>query len=132
MAAGGKVIGTLQGFNPTSNRAVERVREIMNEVVDTVEIVPGRTEFSIQLDRLETYEETLMDALGLRDFDDLSQITDGIQIVEEIRGPASRGGVIRKIAYNGCWIQSTAKTVREGTITVNETVTLQVTSITVY
>jgi hypothetical protein len=122
--ANGKVIGTVQGFNPTANRNLERVREILNEASDLVEIVPGRTEFSITLDRLETYNQSMMEALGFASFEDISQVTDPIQIVEEIRGPASLGNPSRTIVYERCWIQTWGKTIREGTITVTENVTL--------
>ena len=122
--AQGSVIGTLQGFNPTANRSLERIREILNEVTDIVEIVPGRTEFSITLDRLETYNESMMEALGFASFEDISQVTDPIQIVEEVRGPAALGNPSRTIVYERCWVQTWGKTIREGTITVTENVTL--------
>jgi hypothetical protein len=59
-----KAIGTLQGFNPSASRALERVREIMNEVADTKEIVPGRTDFTISLDRLEMYNSGMVKDTG--------------------------------------------------------------------
>lgn len=121
--AGGSVIGTLQGFNPTANRTLERIREIMNTAEDIFEIVPGRTEFSITLDRLETYNQSMMEALGFSTFEDISKVTDPIQIVEEVRGPVPPGRV-KIITYERCWIQTWGKTVREGTITVTENVTL--------
>jgi hypothetical protein len=122
--ANGDVIGTLQGFNPTANRTLERIREIMNTLEDIVEIIPGRTEFSITLDRLETYNKSMMEALGFSTFEDISKVTDPIQIVEEVRGPVSSGPSTRIITYERCWIQSWGKTIREGTITVTENVTL--------
>ena len=127
----GNTVGTLQGFNPTANRQLDRVREIMNEEDDTKEIVPGRSEFSVSIDRLETYDQSMMEALGFDSFTDLSQVTDGFQIVEEIRGPVAKGGRRRVIVYEGCWVQNITKTIREGTTTVNETVTIQVTKIIV-
>ena len=126
---GGVPIGTLQGFTPSANRALDRVRQIMNEVDDTKEIVPGRTDFSITIDRLETYEESMMEAFGFDGITDISQIVDGFIIQEVISGPISKGSKKRTIVYDGCWIQNISKTVREGTITVSESVTLQVTRI---
>ena len=38
--ANGSVIGTVQGFNPSANRNLERVREILNEIDDVVENGP--------------------------------------------------------------------------------------------
>ena len=124
----GNPIGTLQGFSPSSNRPLERVREIMNEELDTFEIVPGRTDFSIQLDRLETYDKQMMKALGFTTFEDLSKITDPITIIELM---TSNVGKIRKIEYQDCSVSNWSKTIREGTVTVTESVTLQPTRIRV-
>jgi len=121
---GNRKIGTLQGFNPSANRALERIRELMNEVDDIKEITPGRTDFDITIERLETYDEAMLDALGYASFEDLSQITDPMNIVEEIRGPVAKGSPRRTIVYERCWITSWAKQIREGTITVTETVSL--------
>jgi hypothetical protein len=125
----GKVIGTLQGFSPSESRALERIREIQNEVADTVEIVPGRTDFTISIDRLETYDSAMLQALGLPKTATLATLTDSFDIVEEIQGPTSAQK--RVISYNGCWINTKSKTIREGTITVSESVSIWVTSITV-
>jgi len=122
--ANGSIIGTLQGFTPSANRNLERVREILNEVEDIVEIAPGRTDFQVTVDRLETYNESMVEALGFSAFEDISQITDPIQIVEELRGPVALGNPTRTIVYERCWIQSWTKTIREGTVTVTENVTL--------
>ena len=125
----GKAIGTLQGFNPSANTNLERVREIMNEVQDTVEITKGRTDYTISIDRLETYDESMLQALGLPKFTTLHELTDTIDIIEEIQGPTSSQR--RVISYNKCRIQSINKTIREGTITVSESVTIWPTSVTV-
>jgi hypothetical protein len=122
--AGNKKIGTLQGFDPSANRMLDRVREIMNEDADIVEIVPGRTDFTLSIDRLETYNAAMMDALGYASFEDISEITDPIQIVETITGPVSKGSPKRTIVYQNCWVQTWSKTIREGTVTVTERVAL--------
>ena len=123
ISANGVNIGTLQGFNPSANRNLERVREILgnDSSIDTFEIVPGRTEFTISIDRIETYNAAMMKALGFTAFEDISVVTDPIQILETVRDKA---GNTRSIEYKDCWIQSWNKTIREGTITVTESVTL--------
>ncbi|MCK9471998.1 MAG: hypothetical protein M0Q88_09640 [Bacilli bacterium] len=118
--ANGIKIGNLQGFNPSSNRALERIREIMNELDDTKEILPGRTDFQITIDRLETYDQAMMEAFDYPSFDFIHEIIDPIDIIEEIQGPQ---GKVRIIQYQNCWLQSINKTVREGTISVTESVT---------
>lgn len=117
----GTPVGTLQGFNPTSNRFLDRVREIMNEEDDIVEIVPGRSEFTISIDRFETYDSAMMKALGYPLTTTIDQIQTPFEIVEQLIGPL---GQTRTISYQRCWVQSIAKTVREGTVTVSETVTI--------
>jgi len=126
--AGATKIGTLQGFNPSSNRTLERVRQIMAETQDIVEIVPGRTESTISIDRIETYEGTAMEALGFGPGDTLDKITTPFNIVETITSPT---GIKRTVIYEDCWVNSVAKTVREGTITVSESITLWPTKIVI-
>jgi hypothetical protein len=117
----GKAIGTLQGFSPSANRPLDRVRQIMNEEDDTKEIVPGRTDFTITVDRLETYGSNALKALGFSTSDDVSKIVDPINITEIV---TNNVGKTRTIHYSNCWVQSWSKSVREGTITVTESVTL--------
>jgi hypothetical protein len=128
--ANGVPIGTLQGFTPSQNRTLERVREIMNEITDIVEIIPGRGEISLTIDRFETYSQSLFTALGYTTFpEDLSSITFPIQIIEVLTGPVSAGSPRRQITYQDCWIQSLGKSIKEGTLTVNSNATLWVTKI---
>lgn len=122
--ANGVEIGTLQGFNPTGNRTVERVREILNTLEDTFEIVPGRSEFKITIDRIETYNKNVIKALGYNIFgESIAQIRDPITIVEQVTGP---NGESRLITYDRCWLTSWSKTIQEGTITTKENVNLEV------
>ena len=126
LMAGASVIGTLQGFNPSSNRTLERVRQLMAETQDILEIVPGRTESTISIDRIETYTDTAMEALGFGPEDTLDMIEVPFNIVETIISPT---GKKRTVIYEDCWVNSVAKTVREGTITVSESITLWPTKI---
>ena len=119
--ANGIPVGTLQGFSPTSNRLLDRVRQIMNEEDDIVEIVPGRSDFTISIDRFETYDASMMKALGNRAIETIEKMQTPFEIVEQIVGPL---GQTRVISYQRCWIQNISKQVREGTITVSETVTI--------
>jgi len=121
---GNRKVGTLQGFDPSANRPLQRVREIMDEAPDIFEIVPGRTDLTISIDRLETYDQAMMDALGYASFEDISEVTDPIDIVETITPPATKNVKPRTLLYQRCWITSWSKTIREGTITVTERVTL--------
>lgn len=127
----GKAIGTLQGFTATMSRRLERVFEINRNAstIDTFEIVPGRSEYRVTIDRLETYENSLWEALGITNADEVSKATNPINITEVLLGP---NGETRTTEYHNCWIESLAKTIREGTVTVSENVQLQVEYIRVY
>ena len=131
VSANGTPLGTLQGFNPSANRPLERIRELQNEVDDTIEIVPGRTDFTISIDKFELYSGNAMMALtGNKDGTlDISTIITPFTITEQIKDPVK--GTTRTVHYNNCWPTSLSKTIREGQITVMETVQLWVTSITV-
>ena len=121
----GKAIGTLQGFSTTMSRRLERIFEINRNAsdVDTFEIVPGRSEFRVTIDRLETYGNSLWEALGITNAEEVSKAINPINITEVLQGP---NGETRTTEYHNCWIESLGKNIREGTITVNETVQLQV------
>ena len=97
ISVNGVLIGNIQEFNITGTRALDRVREIQNELSDTVEIVPGRTDYTITIGRLETYAQGLIQALGYDASADLSQLTTPVLIQEEIKDPVTGGG--RKIQY---------------------------------
>ncbi len=119
----GSIVGTLQGFNPTSSKQLERVRQLQNETSDILEIVPGRTEHTIQLDRLELYDDD-----SDLTFKVLEEQTTPFNIVEKI---SNGQGKTREITYSTCWIQSIGKTIREGQINVAVSVTVWPTNIAV-
>jgi hypothetical protein len=121
----GKAIGTLQTLTIAMNRQLQRIFEINRNAstVDTFEIVPGRSDYSISINRLETYENSLWEALGISNADEVSKATSPINITEILIGP---NGETRTTEYHNCWIASIGKTIQEGTITVSENVSLQV------
>lgn len=128
ISVNGKPIGTIQGFNPTSTRTTERIHEIQNVHKDTVEIVPGRTEIKITIDRMEIYTQHVVEALGLNPFEEgIVQITQPIDIIETLRDYT--GVAKRTTTYANCWISSWAKQITEGTVTVKENVTVECESI---
>ncbi len=129
----GKKVGVLQGFTPGFNRPLERIRELGNTIDDTIEIVPGRSDLTLSIDRLEIYDSNVLQALISPDVNPTGDITtimmNPIDIVETITDPT--GTKTRTIVYNQCWINSYGKSIREGTILVTETVSLGVTKITI-
>ena len=120
-------VGILQKFSASSNRTLERIREIANSSTDTVEIIPGRTERTIDIDRFETYSKNLIMALGYEPAD-IGDLNAPITIVEVMHKP---DGGKRQIIYQDCWPQSWSKSITVGTTTITENVKLEVTNITV-
>ncbi len=127
---GGKKVGTLQRFNPSSERDLQRVRQIAASATDTVEIVPGRTDRQITIDRFETYPNALIQAMGYV-FQDIGEITVPINIVEKLFKPGVAKTEQRTITYANCWPKSWSKTVQEGTVLITESMTVWVTAIIV-
>lgn len=126
----GQKIGNLQGFTPSYNRELQRVREIGNTTDDIKEIVAGRGEFTITLDRLESHDANFAQSMTLRGDNVVpSNQASGFSIVEKIS--TGSGGRTRTITYTNCWIQSYSKTVREGTLTVAENVVIWPTKVVV-
>jgi len=121
----GKNVGTLQNFSPTSNRALERIREIAHSAVDTIEITPGRTDSSITIEKLELYNKSLIEALGY-DPSGVADLESSFDIIEVMHRP---DGTKRTIIYDRCWVETYGKTVNLTTISVTENVTVQVTNI---
>lgn len=127
---GDKSVGTIQRFNPTSERTLQRIREIMGDVHgDTVEIAKGRTDSQITVERFEVNKESLMDILAPgEELVDIGQITKPITIVEIMTGTNIPGGR-RVIEYQDCEPKSWSKTISVDTVVVSESVTFWVTRI---
>jgi hypothetical protein len=120
---GGTPVGTIQRFNPSTERNLERVREIMgsNPDRDVVEIAFGRSDTQLTVERLELNKSAMMDILAPgEDFVDISQIVEPITIVEKKITPDGE----RVIEYQDCVAKSWSKTISVDTITVTESVTL--------
>ena len=122
----GQYVGTLQRFNPSTERDLERIREIGNPDEDTTEIAKGRSATQIVVERLELNKKALMQLLGSDDFVDIAEITESVDIVELITYP---GGQKRQIEYLKCVPKSQTKTISVDTITVTESITFWVTKV---
>jgi len=123
----GKPVGTLQRFNPSTERDLERVREINSSIDrDAVEIIPGRSAHQITVDRLELNTNALAQVLGDESIVSIADIQVPIDIVEIMTKP---DGTTRKIHYSKCWPKSYSKTITVDTVSVTESVTFWVTNI---
>lgn len=124
----GKKVGTIQRFNPSSERDLVRIRQIMDDEQDTVEIAMGRTATQVTVERFETNAAALMDAIGMETFDDISDITYPIDITETMNVPGILGKK-RVLQYMGCVPKSWSKSISVDTITVTESITFWITRV---
>ena len=61
----GLPIGTLKEFTPSQSRTSEYVREIMTNGGDPFEIVPGVPTYSISMNKVRLYENTILNHFGI-------------------------------------------------------------------
>ena len=134
-------VGTLREFTPSHTRTFEHVREIMTNGGEIVEIVPGVPTYSITLNKVRLYENTLLTHFGITSQDIQKQIR-AVDIVETVWMPSdipnedtsgdgsSEGTVLRKSTYEDCWITDWGKTISsEGGVLIVENVTVQATRV---
>lgn len=124
----GAVVGTLQRFNPSTERNLERIREIMNTGDDTREIAVGRSDIQITAERIELNNSAMLDVLAPdQPFFDISDLNSPVNIVEICRYP---DGSKRNITYEDCEVKSYSKSISVDTITIVESVTFWVRKVT--
>lgn len=129
----GETIGTLQGFNPSQTRELQRIRAIDFELFDdTFEIAPGRTDLTITVEKLEVYKESLLSYInsGVMPAEGIVQMIRPFNIIETIADPGNTKRPAKIVVYRDCWISNYSKSVKEGTITVLEQAQIMVRAIT--
>lgn len=146
---GGKTmiqVGTFQNFAPTSTRQVVRVRGIANNGGYPMELVPGPADTSINVTYLSLYLLPLNEALGynIGSVVDLNRqrIPFDIQevcqmpLASEAFGDIGEAGIPRGTSafyevnhYMECYLSNVGRTINQGTVTIAETATIQVTAV---
>jgi len=145
---GGKTmvqVGTFQNFAPTSTRQVVRVRGIANNGGYPLELVPGPADTSINVTYLSLYLLPLNEALGY----DIGSVVDlnrqripfdiqevcQMPIGAEAFGQIGEAGIPRRRTayevnhYYECYLSNVGRTINQGTVTIAETATIQVTAV---
>jgi len=141
----GVQIGTIKTFTPSQARTHEYVREIALNGGTIKEGVPGVTDYTIRLEKVSLFEETLYTNFGIPSYDIQSQVS-AVDIREEVHfppsrknsaatGPASQDPTgdagVRIITWEKCWITEWGKTISTTAITVVENMTVKPTSVSV-
>jgi len=143
-----KVVGTFQNFNPTSTRQIVRVRGIANNGGYPLELVPGPADTSINVTYLALYLLPLNEALGYNigsvvdlnrqripfDIQEMcvfpyATATESSGTAFRIPYAAEQPGAIETNHYVQCYLSNVGRTVNQGTVTIAETATIQVTAI---
>jgi len=137
----GLPIGTLKSFNPTQSRSHEYVREIATNGGDPFEIVPGVPTYTITLNKVRLYENTILNHFGIVSQNIQNQVR-AIDIIETVWTPSDieneaatgspfnaggEGARGRVMTYEDCWITDWGKTVSSDNITIVENMTVQAT-----
>lgn len=140
----GLAVGTLKSFNPTQSRTTEAVREIATNGGHIREIVPGVTDYTVRLEKVRLYNETLFTSFGILANDIQNQVK-AIDIMEEIHRPSDsisnrtastahdktpiNEEDIVYVNYQECWITDWGKTVATSAVTMVDTMTVKPTRI---
>lgn len=84
-------VGTLQTFNASATRQVTRQRGVqpnLSDMNDSTHLVPGYSDYTLQVDRLELYNRQIFQAFGLTSIETFDQIKDvPLTIVESRKSP---------------------------------------------
>ena len=136
-------VGTLKTFTPDQARSSEIVREVNTNGGEIVEIVPGVPTYTLTLNKVRLYEDTLLDFFGIVSHDIQKQV-QSINIIEtvwkpanvsnnQVTGPAeadTAGTRLRTLTYEDCWITTWGKSVSTDSILIVENMTVQCTRVT--
>jgi len=146
-------IGTIQNFSPSSSRQVQRIRGIANNGAWPFELAPGAADTTIAVNYLSLYLLPLAKVFGypVASSIDLNyqRIPFDIQELcffpneaeanlgtksnltwtsDQWKKMASTSGMaVETLHYKGCLISNMSRTINQGTVTIAETATIQVT-----
>lgn len=140
----GTPVGTLREFTPSQTRTHDYVREILTNGGEITEIVPGVPTYTITLNKVRLYENTILNHWGVISQDIQKQVR-AIDIVETVWTPSDipneeatgsgfnsdgEGAIGRTLTYEDCWITDWGKTVSSDGILIIENMTAQCTRVT--
>lgn len=119
----GNVVGTLTRFSPNASKRVERVREISTRAGGrALEMIPGTTDISIDVEKLRLYKESLFNALGFPIYS-IEDLNSPFDITETLTDPE---GIREHTIYHSCLLSSYSRAVSTGNTLIAETATIQV------
>jgi hypothetical protein len=119
-------IGTLEKFSSKSTRNVERIREVLfSRGPETKEIVWGGTDTSVDIEKVELYQKSLLELVG-REIHTLEDFTFPVNIVEIMQLPAGLGGGTRVLTFVDAVCSNWGKSQSTGQARVVESMTFEV------
>jgi len=129
------VIGAVSGFERSIDRTIERRRALDSDIPgETVELYPGVTEITLSITRAVLYKNTLVEACGFENVEDLLLQRVPINIIEERYKPDAEGNLVldKQIRYEDCYFRTNPLSYEvAGALTVIQDVDLVVTRIRV-
>lgn len=131
---GGLVVGTIESFNVSTSRPVQRIRELRSEKPGQVlEMVPSPADSNINVTGFMVYDagkQHLFQRISGADgqsYIDLQSQNTPFDIVEKYTHPGTNTEY--EVIYKGCWLDNYSKTQNIGTAAVSETASIQVSAI---
>lgn len=119
-------IGTLEKFSSKSTRATESIREILfSRGPEIREIVWGGTDTTIDLEKVELYQKSLLELVG-REIHTLEDFTFPVNITEVMQMPAGLGGGQRILTFLDAVCTNWGKSQSTGQARVVESMTFNV------
>ena len=112
--ANGTIVGLINGWNPTQNRAATPIYEVdISSSGGPVEYMPGNvTGLNITINRYDIYNKRMEEAFGTRDLVMLHRQSEPFSVIEKWIIPERFGGGEERFIYDGCWFTSLGRTLR--------------------
>jgi len=117
----GVEIGSLENISETSTRTVERIREVMfSRGAEVKEIVWGGTDTSVTMNRVELYNNAILESFGVEIFA-LEDFTFPVNITEIMQLPEALGGGKRVLTFKDAVAENWSASKDTGTVRIVET-----------
>lgn len=119
----GRIVGSLQSIGSEFRQNLERIRELFENTGTRVrEMVPGNTDISLRVERIQLYRTPLFKALGYEVYS-LEQFKHKFDVVERQYWP---DGTVIQTVYHDCMLATYGKTISNATIHVAERADVEV------
>ena len=136
ISIGGVSVGTCEQFSEKSQRQVERIREIprsQGQGPSPVDIVWGGSDVTLELQRVELYNKSLLNVFGAAGFLDFANtfldVTESLFMPNDAKGKPQSPKVT---TFKDCVVSNYSKQIQTSQARIMETMTVEVRYIQTY